>query len=339
MAPARVGTTAAFTGSSAASVAVSASLPVPRPARSAWVLVVMCSAATVIARTTGSGWVVVILAGITATVLVAMFTSFVQLVRVHLEVRMPRDAMVGRSSIAILSLTSHVGGVQARFVDPTSEWMVADGPCRGEAVVVPGRRGVFDKVELEVRCAAPLGLVRWSRRIRVGLLHVMEVGPTPADVSFPEAVFSGVGGEDESLRGRSGENLVRSVRGYVHGDPARLVHWASTARRGDLMVKEMEQPDRPHLVLIVDLRGPYDESEAAASRAAGIAIEALRAGIRTTMLTAERSGGAAGLVSTQLEVSRRLARALATGKPPAGPVDPGELVMRIGVGQSGEAAP
>lgn len=304
----------------------------PRPARSAWVLVVMCLAATVIARTTGSGWVVVILAGITATGAVAMFTSFVQLARVRLEVTMPRDAVVGRSSIAILSLTSRVGGIQARFVDPASEWLVADGPCRGEAVVVPGRRGIFDKVELEVRCAAPLGLVRWSRRVPVGLPHVMEVGPAPADVSFPEAVLSGAGGEDESLRGRSGEDLVRSVRGYVHGDPARLVHWASTARRGELMVKEMEQPDRPHLVLIVDLRGPYDESEAAASRAAGIAIEALRAGIRTTMLTADRSGGVEGPVTTQLEVSRRLARAISTGRPPPSPIDPGALVVLVDAG-------
>ena len=128
--------------------------------------------------------------------------------------------------------------------------------------------------------------------------------------------------------------MIRSVRAYAHGDPARFVHWASTARRGDLMVKEMEQPERPELVLIVDLMGPYEESEAAASRAAGIATEALRSGIRTIMITAERLGGAVDVVSTRIEVGRRLARAVSTMPPPAGPIPVGALVVRVGVERS-----
>ena len=316
----------------------SASLPAPRLLRSSWVLIFMCFAAALIARSAGSGWAVVILAGILATLAVAAVTSLVSLVRADIQVDGPRDATVGCRATMDLFLRSHTIGTQARFTEPAGEWMLADGPCRGEATVAPGRRGIFDKVELEIRCAAPLGLIRWSRRIRAGLPNVMEVGPAPLSVAFPEAVLSGAAGEDESLRGRSGDELIRSVRAYVHGDPARFVHWASTARRGDLMVKEMEQPDRPEFVLIVDLRGPYEESEAAASRAAGIATEALRAGIRTTMITAERLGGVVGVVSTHIEVGRRLARAVATGQPPAGPIPAGSLVVRVGVERSAETA-
>lgn len=314
----------------------SASLPTPRPMRSAWVLIFMCLAAGLIARSAGSGWAVVILAGIMATLAVAAITSLVILVRADTEVGGPRDATVGSRTLMDLSVRSHAIGIQARFTEPAGEWIHVDGPCSGVASVVPGRRGLLHTVSLEIRCAAPLGLIRWSRRIRIELPRVMEVGPAPLSGAFPEAFLSGAAGDDEPSRGGPGGEMIRSVRAYAHGDPARFVHWASTARRGDLMVKEMEQPERPELVLIVDLMGPYEESEAAASRAAGIATEALRSGIRTTMITAERLGGAVDVVSTRIEVGRRLARAVSTGPPPAGPIPAGSLVVRVGVERSGD---
>ena len=44
-----------------------------------------------------------------------------------------------------------------------------------------------------------------------------------------------------SVRG-AGSDAVRAVRPYVPGDAARLVHWPTSARRGDARVREHDPP-------------------------------------------------------------------------------------------------
>jgi uncharacterized protein (DUF58 family) len=178
-----------------------------------------------------------------------------------------------------------------------------------------------------VRCAAPLGLVWWRRHDHFVLAAPVEVGPEPIDMPVPPVVRGDVGDSRPPQR-RSGSEGVRSVRDYVTGDPARLVHWKATASRGDLMVKELEDPEGSVLALVVDLRGDDDDArEAAASRAAGMANAALRGGMHVVLLTAEAAGPRVGAVSSPREVGRRLARAV-VGAPPDEQVA-GALPVRI----------
>jgi uncharacterized protein (DUF58 family) len=53
------------------------------------------------------------------------------------------------------------------------------------------------------------------------------------------------------LRRPSGFDL-HSVRDYEHGDSLRKVHWRSTARRGQLMVKELEDSPRDEIAVVLD---------------------------------------------------------------------------------------
>jgi uncharacterized protein (DUF58 family) len=53
------------------------------------------------------------------------------------------------------------------------------------------------------------------------------------------------------LRRPSGFDL-HSVRDYEHGDSLRKVHWRSTARRGQLMVKELEDSPRDEVAVVLD---------------------------------------------------------------------------------------
>ena len=72
------------------------------------------------------------------------------------------------------------------------------------------------------------------------------------------------------------------------------MHWPATARTGSVMIREFEGPRRPHVVIIADLRGP--DPELVASRAAGMADDALRHGARVDLATAEVDGPRFGTV-------------------------------------------
>jgi len=151
------------------------------------------------------------------------------------------------------------------------------------------------------------------------------VGPAPLDTSSVPLAAADAGGGAAALRAGSGPDLVRGVRDYVPGDPRRLVSWSATARHGRLMVKELEDdPVTPRLTVVVDLRGDPPAAEVAASRAAGLAMAALRDGAEVVLATAEASGPRLAVVSSAVQVGRRLARATADGPPatpgPGGPV-------------------
>jgi uncharacterized protein (DUF58 family) len=94
-----------------------------------------------------------------------------------------------------------------------------------------------------------------------------------------EQLFSETG-----ARARDGRRLLvqrpsgfdlHSVRDYVEGDSLRKVHWRTTARRGHLMVKELEDSPREDVAVVLDAwrgssRGVFD----VAVRAAGSILQA-----------------------------------------------------------------
>ena len=51
----------------------------------------------------------------------------------------------------------------------------------------------------------------------------------------------------------SGEHDI-ATREYRYGDDLRRVHWRSTARRGELMVRRDEQPHQMQATVLVDRR-------------------------------------------------------------------------------------
>jgi uncharacterized protein (DUF58 family) len=59
------------------------------------------------------------------------------------------------------------------------------------------------------------------------------------------------GGRLGALRRPTGLEL-HSVRDYEAGEPLRAVHWPSTARRGQLMVRELEDAPRDDVVVVLD---------------------------------------------------------------------------------------
>jgi uncharacterized protein (DUF58 family) len=80
---------------------------------------------------------------------------------------------------------------------------------------------------------------------------------------------------------------LHSVREYVQGESLRTVHWRSTARRGELMVKELEDTPRDEIAVLLDAdaRAIAGGSFDVQVRAAGSILEAyVRRGRRALLV-------------------------------------------------------
>ena len=76
-------------------------------------------------------------------------------------------------------------------------------------------------------------------------------GSSPLDRLFSESGAHAQDGRRLLLRRPSGFDL-HSVREYEQGESLRKVHWRSTARRGQLMVKELEDAPRDEIAVLLD---------------------------------------------------------------------------------------
>jgi uncharacterized protein (DUF58 family) len=261
----------------------------------------------------------------------------VTLARVDLSVSAPTDATVG--DVVPLQVTVHgrAPRIEVRVIDPAGQWWRTAVPTTGVVPHEATRRGVFDHVRVQIRTSAPLGVFLRTRQARVALPAPITVAPKPRAVAIaaqllPPRVETP---SEHSLRG-AGSDAVRTVRPYVAGDPARLVHWPTSARRGDLAVREHDPPANEGLAIVVDLTGPSAPAEDAASRAAGAGRAVLARGARLVLATRDRSGPVCAEVVDPRELGRRLARAV--DGPPAEPPR-GWSVQRISATDAESGAP
>ncbi len=224
----------------------------------------------------------------------------------------PTDAFVGDAVAVALSVTGPRLSFQVRaFAGGT--FLVTTPPATGRVVGVADARELVTELEVEIAGTGLCGLVTCARRQTVPLPRPLAVGPRPVAPAHPFPELFGAWGEGAPRPSVVGD-VVRGVRDYLPGDPVRRVHWASSARRGELVVKEVEEPGAPHLVVALDLGGGAVAGEEAAARAAWYAYEALRRGYEVVMATVEAAGPVTGRVGPPAEVNQRLARAV-RGRP------------------------
>jgi uncharacterized protein (DUF58 family) len=124
------------------------------------------------------------------------------------------------------------------------------------------RRGIVEIGPLEVEMGDPFGLTRLC--LHASGVSELTVFPRIDDiVPVPQTTGNDpmAGAEHPNALGRSGEDFY-GLRPYVVGDDLRKVHWASTARHDELMVRQDEQPWQGRATLLVDVR---DSSTTAAS--------------------------------------------------------------------------
>jgi uncharacterized protein (DUF58 family) len=152
-------------------------------------------------------------------------------------------------------------------------------------------RGRYEMGPLVVRLTDPFGLCELTRSFpSVDRLTVI-----PQVVQLPVVRLAGEYAGTGESRARSvavhGEDDA-ATREYRHGDDLRRVHWRSTARVGELMVRREEQPWESRATVVLDIRGyahagegPTASFEWAVSAAASIAVHLRKAGYKLRLVT------------------------------------------------------
>ena len=153
-------------------------------------------------------------------------------------------------------------------------------------------RGSYRIGPLSVRLTDPFGLCELSR----SFASIDDLIVTPVITPLPGVRLGGdwIGGGDGPARSiaTSGYDDV-ATREYRHGDDLRKVHWRSTARVGELMVRREEQPFQNRATLLLDTRfdahrgdGPGSSFEWSVSALASIGVALSRAGFALHLMRA-----------------------------------------------------
>jgi len=188
----------------------------------------------------------------------------------------------GRLRPATLVAEDRCGGV------PVAVPLVRLRPGHDSAVDYPvptDRRGVVEIGPLTVARTDPLALAGTRRRYG-GTARVWVHPRVHPLVAVPVGVARSLDGRIDRVP--HGSITFDALREYVLGDELRRVHWRTTARVGELMVREYVDTSLPRMVVLLDARARgYPEPERfedTCEAAASVLVAAVRADLAAELL-------------------------------------------------------
>lgn len=165
------------------------------------------------------------------------------------------------------------------------------------------KRGIVTVGPMQVAMSDPFGLSSTRNpaapSVEVTVLpRVDDIPPLPRSVG-PDPDGSA---ETGSL-GRSGEDFA-ALRPYIVGDDLRRVHWPSSARTGDLLVRQHDIPWQGRVCVVLDLRRQATDDvtlERAVSAAASVLRTHLRRGDHVRLVTTTGVDSGYGVGASHLD--------------------------------------
>jgi uncharacterized protein (DUF58 family) len=152
-------------------------------------------------------------------------------------------------------------------------------------------RGKFEIGPLQLRVADAFGLVQVSRSLSGRTTFIVTPRVVPLQRTVISRSWAGEGEGRARLASTAGEDDV-IPRAYRHGDELRRVHWRSTARYGEIMVRREEQRWRNRATVLLDGRssshmgtGAGSSFEVAVSAAASVGVHVCQEGLTGQFIT------------------------------------------------------
>jgi len=132
------------------------------------------------------------------------------------------------------------------------------------------KRGVFEFQELQMVTASPFGLFRSRRSLPNSPPSPQRAIVYPQVLTLSQCPLIDQIGRDDSpkvysqnfLNTNANEGLTKALRPYRWGDPLRLIHWRTSAKFGELRVRELEITlGGQDLVIALDTNPGWSEAE------------------------------------------------------------------------------
>ena len=209
---------------------------------------------------------------------------------VQVRLTLANDGVVPTGRLLVEDVLPFALGSRPRFVLPG----LAGGAARSQTLtyqVRPDLRGRYELGPLTVEVSDPFGLVRLTRTAQGTTSLVV----TPRVVALPPTALTGAldnSGESRPRSFAAGRAEDVTVREYRRGDDLRRVHWRSSARLGELMVRREEQPWQARATIVLDNRviahrgaGVSSSFETAVTAAASVATHLSQRGFTLRLVT------------------------------------------------------
>ncbi|MEX0754039.1 MAG: DUF58 domain-containing protein [Actinomycetota bacterium] len=170
--------------------------------------------------------------------------------RVGVEIDVTNDSAVSSSLVLLEDRMPSALGPSARLVLPGVH---AHSRQRVRYSIAATARGRFRIGPITADLSDPFALTR--RRLEVDDLDELVVMPEVEDLTGRAGAAFGHGAGSSRTRSllRTGDEFF-TMRQYQTGDDLRRIHWRSTARTGELMIRQDESTRRGQAVLLLDTR-------------------------------------------------------------------------------------
>lgn len=148
------------------------------------------------------------------------------------------------------------------FGDSTVGEVPSLGRGASQAVLTsftPNRRGVSGIEAVLITVSGPFGLVKVKKKVRGAFPIAVSVPILGAKIPSDSAIRPSRLDEGKVRRGHTTRDF--HTREYVPGDDLRHVHWPSTAKSGELMVRHEADEETLHALIVIDLAGDPPESD------------------------------------------------------------------------------
>lgn len=194
--------------------------------------------------------------------------------------------------LALLQIKDELPFVLGKPVQQPIEVIAAKDTYHWVYYLPTQKRGVYRWHLIQLRSAAPLGLF-WCQRSRNAKATAI-VYPTVLPLTNCP-IIDQVGQEyshqlhEHSRYLMASEGLTRTLRPYRFGDPSRMIHWRSSARYGELRVRELEvSKGGQEIIICLDSAANWqpDRFEAAVTAAASLYFYANRTQVNVQLWTA-----------------------------------------------------
>jgi uncharacterized protein (DUF58 family) len=197
--------------------------------------------------------------------------------RLNVQIERPRgDLSVGEELHELITVRNS-GGPPRAWIE-IEDMTDIPGVSLGRVVSLPGivtfrrveakarliQRGEFTLGPLVIRSADPFGIFPQERRIT----GARRIRIYPRIIDLPDFVLPSTELSGEHARRRRSPMLspeVASIREYQPGDAISRIHWPSTARTGQLMVKLFDRGRAGEVWVIFDQEGGTQAGEGAES--------------------------------------------------------------------------